>query len=63
MEEMQNMCNLTKTKSDGVVANDKFDILSDDQLFVLQNAIKIANGRKYKLSNNFDILGSIKKME
>lgn len=61
MEEMQNMCNLTKTKSDGVVANDKFDILSDDQLFVLQNAIKIANGRKYKLSNNFDILGSIKK--
>ena len=46
---------------DSVMTNDKFDILSNDQLFVLQNAIKKANKRKYKLSNNFDILGSIEK--
>ena len=41
--------------------NDKFDILSNEQLSVLKNAIKIANERKYKLSNNFDILGSVGK--
>lgn len=41
--------------------NDKFDILNNEQLSVLKNAIKIANERKYKLSNNFDILGSVEK--
>lgn len=41
--------------------NDKFDILNNEQLSVLKNAIKIANERKYKLSNNFDILGSVGK--
>lgn len=41
--------------------NDKFDILNNEQLSVLKNAIKITNERKYKLSNNFDILGSVGK--
>lgn len=41
--------------------NDKFDILNNEQLSILKNAIKIANERKYKLSNNFDILGSVEK--
>ena len=41
--------------------NDKFNILNNEQLSVLKNAIKIANERKYKLSNNFDILGSVEK--
>lgn len=41
--------------------NDKFDILNNEQLSVLKNAIKIANEKKYKLSNNFDILGSVEK--
>lgn len=41
--------------------NDKFDILNNEQLSVLKNAIKIANESKYKLSNNFDILGSVEK--
>ena len=41
--------------------NDKFDILNNEQLSVLKNAIKIANERKYRLSNNFDILGSVGK--
>ena len=41
--------------------NDKFDILNNKQLSVLKNAIKIANERKYKLSNNFDILESVEK--
>ena len=41
--------------------NNKFDILNNEQLSVLKNAIKIANERKYKLSNNFDILGSVEK--
>lgn len=46
---------------DAVIENDKFDILNNEQLSVLKNAIKIANERKYKLSNNFDILGSVGK--
>ena len=46
---------------DAVIENDKFDILNNEQLSVLKNAINIANERKYKLSNNFDILGSVGK--
>ena len=43
------------------MANNKFDILSDDQLSILQNIRKIINKKGYKLSNNFDILGSVEK--
>lgn len=46
---------------DAVIENDKFGILNNAQLSVLQNTRKRINKKGYKLSNNFDILGSVEK--
>ena len=46
---------------DTVIGNDKFGILNNAQLSVLQNTRKRINKKGYKLSNNFDILGTVEK--